>query len=60
MNIFLNTNKMLHPFMVYGPPETHIEPSITFHEAGAHDLDKLLKETIVYCLLKAEVHTHFM
>ena len=33
--------------MAKGPPETHIEPSNTFHDATAHDLDISLKETIV-------------
>ena len=33
--------------MAKGPPETHIEPSNTFHDATAHDLDISLKGTIV-------------
>ena len=35
--------------MVLANSKTHIEPLDTFHDAGAHDLDILLKGTIVYC-----------
>ena len=33
--------------MVLANSKTHIEPLDTFHDAGAHDLDILLKGTIV-------------
>ena len=34
--------------MVLANSKTHIEPLDTFHDAGAHDLDILLKGTIVH------------